>query len=99
MQIATVLYPRLTTLGAIGPYEVLRLLPDAEVRFVGAAPGPVDADGRVLIATAAGVDNASGRRGRGQSRSEPAAGSAGRARHGASREQGAGMNNATKGVQ
>ena len=58
MQIATVLYPGLTTLGAIGSYEVLRLLPDAEVRFIGAAPRPVDADSRVLIATAAGVDNA-----------------------------------------
>jgi putative intracellular protease/amidase len=38
MQIAIVLYPGLTALDAIGPYEVLRHLPDAEVRFVGAAP-------------------------------------------------------------
>lgn len=34
MQIAIVLYPGVTALDAIGPYEVLRLLPDAEVRFV-----------------------------------------------------------------
>jgi transcriptional regulator GlxA family with amidase domain len=49
MQIAIVLYPGLTALDAIGPYEVLRLLPDAEVRFVGAAPGPVVADSGVLF--------------------------------------------------
>jgi transcriptional regulator GlxA family with amidase domain len=49
MQIAIVLYPGLTALDAIGPYEVLRLLPDTEVRFVGAAPGPVVADSGVLF--------------------------------------------------
>jgi transcriptional regulator GlxA family with amidase domain len=49
MQIAIVLYPGLTALDAIGPYEVLRLLPDAEVRFVGAEPGPVVADSGVLF--------------------------------------------------
>jgi hypothetical protein len=38
MQIAIVLYPGLTALDAVGPYEILRLLPDAEVRF-GAAAG------------------------------------------------------------
>jgi len=49
MQIAIVLYPGVTALDAIGPYEVLRLLPDADVRFVGAEPGPVVADGNVLL--------------------------------------------------
>lgn len=49
MQIAIVLYPGLTALDAIGPYEVLRLLPNADVRFVGAAPGPVVADSGVLF--------------------------------------------------
>jgi transcriptional regulator GlxA family with amidase domain len=49
MQIAIVLYPGLTALDAVGPYEVLRLLPDAEVRFVGAAPGPVATDSGVLF--------------------------------------------------
>jgi transcriptional regulator GlxA family with amidase domain len=48
MQIAIVLYPGLTALDAIGPYEVLRLLPGADVRFVGAEPGPVLADSAVL---------------------------------------------------
>jgi putative intracellular protease/amidase len=50
MQIAIVLYPGLTALDAIGPYEVLRLLPEAEVRFVGAAPGPVVADSSLALA-------------------------------------------------
>jgi transcriptional regulator GlxA family with amidase domain len=49
MQIAIVLYPGLTALDAIGPYEVLRLLPDAEMRFVGAAAGPVVTDSGVLF--------------------------------------------------
>ncbi|MGI5226978.1 DJ-1/PfpI family protein [Actinoallomurus sp. CA-142502] len=49
MQIAIVLYPGLTALDAIGPYEVLNLMPDAEVRFVGAEPGPVVADSGVLF--------------------------------------------------
>jgi transcriptional regulator GlxA family with amidase domain len=49
MQIAIVLYPGLTALDAVGPYEILRLLPDAEVRFVGAAPGPVATDSGVLF--------------------------------------------------
>jgi transcriptional regulator GlxA family with amidase domain len=49
MQIAIVLYPGLTALDAVGPYEVLRLLPEAEVRFVGAAPGPVVTDSGVLF--------------------------------------------------
>ena len=49
MQIAIVLYPGLTALDAVGPYEVLRLLPGAEVRFVGAEPGPVVTDSGVLF--------------------------------------------------
>jgi transcriptional regulator GlxA family with amidase domain len=49
MQIAIVLYPGLTVLDAVGPYEVLRLLPDAEVRFVGAKAEPVVSDSGVLV--------------------------------------------------
>ncbi len=48
-QIAIVLYPRFTALDLIGPYEVLRMLPDAEVRFVAHEPGPVVADSGVLL--------------------------------------------------
>ncbi len=50
MQTAIVLYPGFTALDFIGPYESLRWLPDAEVRFVWHEPGPVAADsGGVLV--------------------------------------------------
>lgn len=52
MQIAIVLYPGFTALDFIGPYESLRWLPDAEVRFVWHEPGPVTADSGVLIVAA-----------------------------------------------
>jgi putative intracellular protease/amidase len=41
MDIAILLFERLTALDAIGPYEVLQRLPGANVRFVGAVRGPV----------------------------------------------------------
>ena len=47
-QIAIVTYPGFTALDFIGPYEVLRWLPDAEVRFVWHEPGPITADSGVL---------------------------------------------------
>lgn len=49
MQIAIVLYPGFTALDFIGPYEVLRFLPKAEVRFLWHQPGPVTADSGVLV--------------------------------------------------
>lgn len=49
MQIAIVLYPGFTALDFIGPYESLRWLPDAEVRFVWHQPGPIAADSAVLM--------------------------------------------------
>ncbi|MBE1462768.1 transcriptional regulator GlxA family with amidase domain [Kibdelosporangium phytohabitans] len=39
----------MTALDAIGPYELLRSMPDAEVRFVAAEPGPIVTDSGVLI--------------------------------------------------
>lgn len=48
-QIAFVAYPGFTALDMIGPYEVLRNLPDAEVRFVWHEAGPVTADSGVLV--------------------------------------------------
>ena len=48
-QIAIVVYPGFTALDFIGPYEVLRKLPDAEVRFVWHEPGPIAADSGVLL--------------------------------------------------
>ena len=41
MQIAAVLFPRLTALDLIGPYEVLQRLPGATVTFVGHEKGSV----------------------------------------------------------
>jgi putative intracellular protease/amidase len=49
MQIAVVLYPGFTALDFIGPYESLRNVPDAEVRFVWHEPGPIAADSGVLL--------------------------------------------------
>ncbi len=40
MQIAILIFERLTALDAVGPYEVLSRLPDAHVSFVAAEPGP-----------------------------------------------------------
>lgn len=52
VQIAIVLYPGLTALDAIGPYEVLRLVPGVEIRFVWHHVGPVVADSGVLVLAA-----------------------------------------------
>jgi transcriptional regulator GlxA family with amidase domain len=48
-QIAFVAYPGLTALDMIGPYEVLRQLPHAEVRFVWHEVGPITTDSGVLV--------------------------------------------------
>ncbi len=48
-QIALVAYPGFTALDMIGPYEVLRNLPGAEVRFVWHETGPITADSGVLV--------------------------------------------------
>jgi transcriptional regulator GlxA family with amidase domain len=48
MQLAFVLYPGMTALDTVGPYEVLRAMPDAEVRFVAGSTGPVLTDSGVL---------------------------------------------------
>lgn len=44
MQIAFLVYDRLTALDLIGPYEVLRSLPGAEARFVARRPGELRVD-------------------------------------------------------
>src|SRR3954468_16764176 len=40
MDIALLLFPDVNALDAVGPYEVLRHLPDANIRFVAPEPGP-----------------------------------------------------------
>ncbi|MEN0066206.1 MAG: DJ-1/PfpI family protein [Myxococcota bacterium] len=50
MQIAFVVYPGMTVLDAIGPYEVFNCLPSRELRFVWKKVGPVVADsGRLVL--------------------------------------------------
>ena len=57
MQIAFLLFNRLTALDAVGPYEVLSRLPGAETVFVGERPGAVRSDaGLTLVADAALAD-------------------------------------------
>lgn len=48
MQIAIPLFNGVTALDAVGPYEVLQRLPEAEVRFVGHRPGNVRTDNGFL---------------------------------------------------
>ncbi|MBC2900482.1 DJ-1/PfpI family protein [Streptomyces cupreus] len=52
MQIAIVLYDRFTALDAVGPYETLGRLPDAETVFVAERTGPVRTDTGNLALTA-----------------------------------------------
>lgn len=45
MQIAILLFEGITPLDAVGPYEVLRSLPGAQVVFVGRQAGPIRSEG------------------------------------------------------
>jgi putative intracellular protease/amidase len=44
VQVAILIFDRLTALDAVGPYEVLSRLPDSEVAFVAQEPGPKRTD-------------------------------------------------------
>jgi transcriptional regulator GlxA family with amidase domain len=48
-QVAILLYPGVTALDAVGPWEVLSLIPDTKVRFVGKETGPVVTEGDTLL--------------------------------------------------
>ncbi len=48
MQVAILIFEKLTALDAIGPYEVLRSVPGWEVKFVGPEKGPVRTDSGAL---------------------------------------------------
>ncbi|WP_372343977.1 DJ-1/PfpI family protein [Streptomyces sp. KL116D] len=52
MQIAVVLFDRFTALDAVGPYETLGRLPDAELVFVAEERGPVRSDTGTLALVA-----------------------------------------------
>ncbi|MDO8210401.1 DJ-1/PfpI family protein [Conexibacter sp. CPCC 206217] len=57
MQIAILIYDRLTALDAIGPYEVLSRLPGAEVVFVAEQAGPLTTDtGSLQLVAAHALD-------------------------------------------
>src|ERR1700744_518546 len=56
MQIAILLFDRLTILDAIGPYQVLYELPGADVVFVAEQPGPItDKKGDLVLSARAGL--------------------------------------------
>jgi putative intracellular protease/amidase len=48
-QIAILLYPGVTALNAVGPWEVLSRLPNVDVRLVGKEVGPVVTEGGTLL--------------------------------------------------
>jgi transcriptional regulator GlxA family with amidase domain len=48
VQVAILIFEKLTALDAIGPYEVLRSVPGWEVKFVGPKKGPVRTDSGAL---------------------------------------------------
>jgi transcriptional regulator GlxA family with amidase domain len=56
MQIAILIFDRLTALDAVGPYEVLSRIPTAELDFVGAKPGVKSTDtGRLGLEAARSI--------------------------------------------
>jgi putative intracellular protease/amidase len=52
LRIAIPIFDGLTALDAVGPYEVLSRLPDAELTFVAEAPGPYRTENGMLALTA-----------------------------------------------
>jgi putative intracellular protease/amidase len=48
-QVAILLYPGVTALDAVGPWEVLSRMPNTDVRFVGSEVGPVLTEGGALL--------------------------------------------------
>jgi transcriptional regulator GlxA family with amidase domain len=54
VEIVIPIFPQLTALDAVGPYEVLSRLPRATVRFLGAEPGPLPTENGMLSLVAEG---------------------------------------------
>jgi transcriptional regulator GlxA family with amidase domain len=52
MEVAILLFEGVTALDAVGPYEVLRSVPGASIRFVAKSPGPQRTDSGFLALTA-----------------------------------------------
>jgi transcriptional regulator GlxA family with amidase domain len=55
MKLAFVLYPDMTALDLVGPYEVLANWPGAEALFVASEPGPIIADSGLPLAATHGL--------------------------------------------
>jgi putative intracellular protease/amidase len=56
-EIALFLYDGMTALDAVGPYEVLARLPDAEVKFVAVTPGALTTDAGLVLTADSGLDD------------------------------------------
>lgn len=57
MEIAILLFDDLTALDAVGPYDVLKLAPDARVRLVADRPGPKRMNGGLVLLADAAFDD------------------------------------------
>ncbi|HWI08444.1 MAG TPA: DJ-1/PfpI family protein [Solirubrobacteraceae bacterium] len=57
MQIAILLYDGLVALDAVGPYDVLKLIPGADVRLVAAEPGEIATDGPLSLVAEHALDD------------------------------------------
>lgn len=58
MQIAILIFDRVTALDAIGPYEVLSRLPGSELTMIGPQPGPIRTDtGRLGLSADAALED------------------------------------------
>lgn len=56
MQVAILLYDGVVALDAVGPYDVLKLMPDADVRLVAADAGEIATDGPLKLVAGATLD-------------------------------------------
>lgn len=56
MQIAILLFDDVVALDAVGPYDVLKLMPGADVRLVSATAGPVRTDGPLSLIAGETID-------------------------------------------
>jgi len=57
MQIAILLYDGVVALDAIGPYDVLKLIPGADVRLVAATAGEIATDGPLRLIAGDSIDD------------------------------------------
>lgn len=58
MDIGLLVYPRLTPLDLVGPWEVLQRLPSARVHLIWTRPGPVQAEGGMEISATTSFSDA-----------------------------------------